>query len=61
MELPTILLPYKELELIQDTPELKDLAFELAMALHFAEKKLEPMLKHLAMRVAQIEYGTPAP
>lgn len=54
-------LAYKEIELIQETPELKDLAFELAMALHFAEKKLEPMLKKLTMRIAQIDYGTSAP
>lgn len=50
---------YKELDLIQETPELKQIAYDLAMALHETEKRLEPMVKKLVMRIAQIEYGTP--
>lgn len=53
---------YKELDAIQDTPELKQLAFDIAMLMHEMEKRIEPKVTKLVMRLAQIEYGTtPAP
>lgn len=48
---------YQAEDTIVEDEECHKLAYEIGMAMHEAEKTLEPLLKALVFRVAKLEYG----